>query len=307
MRLFRIKLRQLSPSRTPWHSDTLFGQLCWQVALRDGEEAVDEFIQRFRKDPPFVLSDAFPAGLLPCPLMPWLGRGKAQSPEEYTRLKKQRKARYLTLEQFSNVRLGAEPPHDAEPPGGGWVQQQMLHAAMDRNTFTTSEGGQLYQTTGSLAHYKAKANNTGLLDLYARATDEGIGELIELLKLLAMVGHGKDKSVGSGHFTVLDHEPLSEWDDLPGADGFVSLSSYVPAAEDPTEGYWKIRVKKGMIGEHLGFGNPFKLPLIQFEPGAVFKTDNPRPWYGRLVADVAPQHPEVVQGCQTVAITLKWR
>ena len=307
MKLYRIKLHQLSPSRTPWHSDTLFGQLCWQVALLDGEGAVGEFIQRFRKDPPFVLSDAFPEGLLPRPLAPWLGSGMAENPQDYARLKKQRKARYLTIEQFFNVRMGAELPHDADPPGGGWVQQQMLHAAMDRNTFTTGEGGQLYQTTGSLAHSKVEADNTGLLDLYARATNEGIDELIGLLKLLAMVGHGKDKSVGSGHFNVLGHEPLPEWDDLPGADGFVSLSSYVPADDDPTEGYWKIRVKKGMIGEHLGFGNPFKRPLIQFEPGAVFKTSDPKPWYGRIVDGVATQHPEVVQGCQCVAITLKWR
>jgi CRISPR-associated protein Csm4 len=303
MKLYRIRLRQLSPSRTPWQSDTLFGQLCWQVALHDGDGAVGGFIGRFRNDPPFVLSDAFPAGLLPRPLLPWLGRGEAENTAEYAKLKKLRKARFLTVKQFKQVRFGEAP--EGDPPIGTWVSHQTLHAAMDRQTFTTGGEGQLYQTQGTLAAHDEE--NIGHLDLYARATDTGIEELLELMRLLAMVGHGKDKSVGSGHFELLEHEMLEGWDELPGADGFVSLSSFVPAAEDPTDGYWRIRVKYGKVGEHLGAENPFKRPLIQFEPGAVFKTEVIRPWYGRIVEDLSPEIPGVVQGCQTVAIPLKWR
>lgn len=313
MELYRLNIRLTSPTGSLWQSDTLFGQLCWQVVFRDGEEALKSFLEPFLDgDPPFVLSDGFPAGLLPRPQLSRLDEGVASTIEEYRELKERRKSKYLTVTQFQDVRSGRK--YEGKPPGSGWVRTETLHASLDRNTNRTGgEGsaGELFQTEAwlpDLGKETASARNAPDLHIYARASEDGLTTLEELLGLLSKVGFGRDKSVGLGQFLLLGLEKLEGWDNIPDANGFMSLSSYVPATGDPTDGRWKIRVKKGMLGEHLALSElPFKRPLIQFEPGAVFRSDErPRPWYGRIASNVSPAFPGVVQGCQTVALPISF-
>ena len=37
------------------------------------------------------------------------------------------------------------------------------------------------------------------------------------------------------------------------------------------------------------------LVVPSLKPGAIFRTDAPKPWYGRLVENIAPADPAVVQ------------
>jgi len=118
----------------------------------------------------------------------------------------------------------------------------------------------------------------------------------------APLGFGRDRSTGAGAYEVVDCQPWDGFGDLPGASGFVSLSSYCPAKDDPTAGRWRIRLKYGKLGENAGGGNPFKRPLLQLEPGAIFLTDKVRPYYGRVVSDIAPGMPQAIQNCYTLAV-----
>ncbi|MDP8238811.1 MAG: hypothetical protein P9X24_06960 [Candidatus Hatepunaea meridiana] len=313
MDLYRINLCLTSPTGSLWQSDTLFGQLCWQLVFRDGEDALKNFLKPFLNgDPPYVLSDGFPAGMLPRPLLSRLDDDIASTVEEYGELKERRKSKYLTIAQFHDVCSGRD--YKGKPPGSGWKHTETLHASLDRNTNRTGgEGsaGELFQTDAwlpDLGEDAASARNTRNLQVYVRASENGLAILKELLGLLSKVGFGRDKSVGLGQFILLDIEKLDDWDNIPDADGFISLSSYVPATNDPTDGRWKIRVKKGALGEHLALSElPFKRPLIQFEPGAVFRSDgNLRPWCGRVVCDVSPVYPDIVQGCQSIALPLRY-
>ena len=69
---------------------------------------------------------------------------------------------------------------------------------------------------------------------------------------------------------------------------------------------WSVNVKLGKLGEAAGTGNPFKRPLIQIKPGAVFRTGGrPTPFYGRVVKDIAPGMPDAVQICFTLAVPCK--
>jgi len=55
-------------------------------------------------------------------------------------------------------------------------------------------------------------------------------------------------------------------------------------------------IKYGKLGEEKTYcGQPFKKPLIMLKPGAVFRTANVKPFYGRLVEDIAYGDPSVVQ------------
>jgi len=325
MELFRFNLRLLASTGSLWQSDTLFGHLCWQLVFRDGEAALQEFLEPFLQGaPPFVLSDGFPAGLMPRPLLQDKGDTVSVSVEEYAAAKRLRKARFLAEEQFNRLRAGETIT--ALVTEGGWMRTETLHAALDRNTMRTGgEGseGQLFQTESwipqpvrpSGAGQQAESLEDGCqstgketpnLQVYARATAKGLEQLRELMTILAKVGYGRDKCTGSGQFRIFDVERLEGWDALPNANGFVSLSSFVPAAGDPVQGAWRLRIKRGMLGESRARGtDPVKRPLIQFEPGSVFKTPSqPRPWYGRIVRGLSPAYPDVIQSCQTVAIPL---
>ena len=60
--------------------------------------------------------------------------------------------------------------------------------------------------------------------------------LIEALEMMGRTGYGADASVGHGAF---DLEPtvvhFPRLDDVPGADGFVALSTFQPTGYDPAE------------------------------------------------------------------------
>ncbi len=314
MDLYRLKIKLTSPTGSLWQSDTLFGHLCWQIVFRDGEDKLKDFLKPFIDgSPPFALSDGFPAGLLPRPLPPSGGEKIAVSVKEYREFKQRRKSPFLTVEQFHQLRRGEEI--SGESPAGDWVRTETLHASLDRiSNRTGGEGsaGELYQTEAWLpvpADGMEAASGEPNLNIYARATDEGLETLTGLMERLAKTGYGRDKSVGLGQFRLLGIEKLDGWDDVEGANGFVSLSSFIPAPDDPTEGRWKIRVKYGKLGEHYALSEkPFKLPLLQFEPGAVFYTGkSPRGWYGRVVEGVVDSKPEIVQNCQSITLPTVWR
>jgi CRISPR-associated protein Csm4 len=190
-----------------------------------------------------------------------------------------------------------------------WVPYEMLHASIDRNTARTGgeeSEGSLFQTIS----YVPPGEN-GRIDIYARTTPDGKELFVKLLKDLSAVGFGKDKSVGQGHFTFdpeTDIANMNNLDNTADANGFVSLSSYVPAEKDPVTGRWAVRTKRGKLGEELAqSADPFKRALIQLEPGAAFKTNGaPRSFYGRIVRGIAPAFPPVIQNCQTVAIPCRF-
>lgn len=331
MDLCRADIQLTSPTGTPWHADTLFGHLCWQIAFHEGEDAVGAFIDACRRgEPPFVVSDGFPAGLLPRPLVPPKRTAVADTLEDYAAAKKRRKAAWLTIDQFKRVQLGGELAED--PPAGGWEETQMLHASLDRNTNRTGgEGsaGRLFQTSAVLPRpldsngKAAQPDQSGPnLHVYARVAREGLERFQSLLEQLSRAGFGRDKSTGYGQFTLLGIESAAELDDVPEADGVVLLSGSVPAADDPSDGCWNLRTKHGRLGEEFALSgtlekeqdtvtreNAFaKKPLLQLEPGSVFRLNGSArcDWYGSVVERIAPARPHVVQGCQAIALPLRW-
>jgi CRISPR-associated protein Csm4 len=309
MNLYRIKIRLRAATGTLWQSDTLFGHLCWLVARRDGEEGLGHFLEPFMKgEPQFVLSDGFPEATLPMPLIPSTMPKESVSLNDYHRHKKQRKAAYIKTEQFIALCNGEQIKGDI--PDASWEPIETLHASIDRNTNRTGgedSEGSLFQTTAWIP--KSDERRTGAFDIYARASSDGLTILTLLLSELTTIGFGKDKSTGYGRFEFdpgKDISSVEDFDGIDGSNGFVSLSSYIPASDDPVDGFWKVRTKRGKLGEERSLSvDPFKRALIQFEPGAFFRTNgNPRPFYGRMVSNIAPAMPDVVQCGYTIAIPI---
>lgn len=283
MRTYRINLDVPSGFITPWHADTLFGHLCWGAERSDGFinfKGAAGLIDLFRAgEPPFIISDGFPAGLLPAPitLKNRVSPETADNLDEknYNRMKKAKKREFLTIAQFQTFQRGKIP--DIEEEAKGFISATTLHNQINRFTNTTGDGGNLFELDEQFAP------GAGGIQVYAKVREGCEGDLRRLFEIVAASGFGKKKSSGKGSFTVTSFEQFDGFDGITGADGFITLSHFVPAKTDPTDGAYKTIVKYGKLGEEKTFcGNPFKKPLIMLKPGAVFKTNTMQPYYGRL-------------------------
>lgn len=282
---YRITIKLLSPVSTEWHSDTIWGHLAWQILFRDGEEKLMRFIKQFESgNPPFVLSDAFPSGLMPRPILPMAFNKDVA--------KKLRKSPYVSFTVFLDMVKGNTTAY--VPAADPWKTVTTPHAAIDRDTWTTTPNGQFYQTYSKVIESQS-------LDLYIRVLDGSIDFVQVLLEYMSKTGFGKDKSVGSGQFKVVSCCPISDFSFQ--GNGFVSLSTFVPASDDPLLGRWRSSVKRGYLGECSGDGNPYKRPYLQFHAGSAFFTDStPKPFYGRSIPSLAAGLPSAVQCCLAFAV-----
>lgn len=154
-----------------------------------------------------------------------------------------------------------------------------------RNAIDRTDGAadHLFQTAFS---YLAGTDAT--LAIYARANAAGRAILTEGLTLLGQTGFGANASIGYGGFDLEgDPTPAPELDNVPDADGFISLSTFQPAPSDPTDGFWRMFVKYGKLApefQQLHDGAAFKRPQIMLEPGAGFRTAaQPLPFYGAAI------------------------
>lgn len=296
MMTYRIRLIPRSPWATPWHADTLFAALCWQVAATEGEGSLLELLQEFQSEnAPFVLSDAFPVGWFPCPLTARLKRLPEIKP---------RRPDWVCEKQFRA--LLSDPgelladPHPFEP----FVASRQLHARIDRVTGTTTPNGQLFEVETSTLR---NTGNGGALALFVR-TRNYLDRLTSLLRRLSLTGFGKKRSSGLGAFEVSgDPEPCPWMDQIEEADAFVSLSHFVPAREDPTEGRWSLLTKYPKFSPGVPHGLVFKGRLTMLRPGSAFYTGGrPRPFYGAILTNVSADFPQAVHYALAFPVPMRW-
>src|SRR5258708_1011967 len=111
MQTYRVTFHLTSPSLTLWQADTLFGHLCWALARREGEAAVQSLLEACRAGrPPLLLSDGFPGDMLPRPLFPpiFITTGTVEAQRQAMRQEKETKAVvWLSMEEFTR-NLGGE-------------------------------------------------------------------------------------------------------------------------------------------------------------------------------------------------------
>ena len=309
MLTYRATIHPRGATRSPWQADTLFGHLCWLIRYEEGEQALDDFLEPYRAgQPPLLFSDGFPGDYLPRPLLPRPFDDSAQQPKQARvaamREAKQDKAiRWVSLDEFNALRLN--PATKLEARESPVFQRTVLKNSINRLTGGTTPlddnaSGNLYGAD-ELAFVAGEAPRREALpvSIYVRAADDGQAARAQyLLARLARSGYGARKSVGYGQFDFgsADWQPFVGFDDVPEPNGFISLNNWVPAHDDPTDGYYATLVKYGKLGEEwANVANPFKFPLIMLAAGSSFRLNKPlKEWYGRLVTDIAPSVSKVV-------------
>jgi len=299
---YQIKFKSESWHASAWQADTIWGHLCWGLRYTRGENTLRKFISAYERGaPPLLISNGFPEELLPRPIVvePALDESLSllQQRKEFRDRKMTRNIRFLSAEEFLSAIRGEQ--FIPSPKDGIETTILTLKNQINRITSTTGAkgAGQLY----NFEQYKWTS-----ISIYLKIEHEYVETTRELFENLARSGYGKRKSVGYGQVKLVDFEPFSGFSSPKGANGFVTLSNFVPGAQDPTHGYWDIIVKYGKLGEEYATGqNPFKKPLIMFTAGSCFYDSPCREFYGRLVHALSESEPQVMQYAYALPVPIK--
>lgn len=302
MELYRIKLKPRGLFTHTWQADTIFGGLCWVMQSIEGEKKLRQFLADQKStSPPLVLSNGFPGDLLPRPFLPDSIPAQKPNRDEYFKTvsarKEERKIKWLRLDEFDKIRTGM-PFHEAvkDELTASWRQKALIkqtsyHNMISRDTETVLPDG-LFAMEGMILNNEAG----DYISIYAHIQEDWKDLLIRLLTVLGRIGLGGEKSTGKGGFELIEIEPFKDFASVSTPGGFVTLSDFVPKSSDPVDGFWSTRIKLGWLGGNLqNQGRSFKKPFIALQAGSCFKTSEVRPFYGRMVENIAPFHPEVVQ------------
>jgi len=300
---FQVDLELKGSYMTPFRADTLFGGICWSIRYAFGENVLTDFLDLYRQsDPPVLLSNGFPAGLLPRPYVPvtWGDTLDGESMLAKTdAAKRASKSRYVTLDGFVSFCSTGIPDIKMVKPE---LQRVVWRNQTDRLSGTTAERGGLFTET----EFYLREEFPGLT-MYVWSDEQWVDLLQEALAALGQTGLGKRRSVGRGAFAVVgwrETEPLGATD---GANAFITLSDFVPASNDPVEGWWTIEVKLGKLSEEYALqGSPLKRPLLVIGAGSVFRTHQPpKIYYGRMVEGLSPRIPQVLHYGLSFAVPMR--
>ena len=296
---YRYTIRPLGPWATPWHADTLWGSLCWAWRELAGERALEKLLDSYHAGaPPFVISDAFPGDLIPCPI----------GARHVRRENEKSKALFCLAKDFNSWSSGSP----AELNVSSEIQRpfqttSLLHAQRSRLTDST-EGGQLFETDQYTFHKSVfPSEQERVFSIYVRAEDTVLAPLRSCWEALSWRGFGARSSRGEGSFELVGKETRCDWLDINDShNGFLSLSHFVPAEDDPHDGYWRIHAKNPKFaGERVPL--PFKGNLITLTPGSRFRTTGkPRPFYGRMLQMKRPGLEKALHYGLALAAPLRW-
>jgi CRISPR/Cas system CSM-associated protein Csm4 (group 5 of RAMP superfamily) len=321
---YQFRLSVLAPvaADSPFDSDTLWGRLV--RALMAGSEAERELGGRWLNElqevrsrsssdwqPPVLVSEGFPCDdkgtpWLPLPLAARL-QLEQQAPAE--RRKDVKKIESVPVDVFARACQAHPPPLDelVALQGRRPCAAPALHPhlAMNRASATGIEG-MLFVSETSI-YFPSSHGGKERADAYKCApaeivfllklrTGEGVNLIEPALRRICEEGWGSSKSRGLGRLAFKAFEAWQPPVFPIQPDGFVSLSSFCPAARDPTDGYWKLDVKNPVPaqfvdGRRVALGEEGRWRVSSFLrlragscfhlPGGVISNH-----YGRMLSDL---------------------
>jgi CRISPR-associated protein Csm4 len=287
-------LKPQGPFRTLPTASMLFGQLVWAASFA-GQD-VTQLLEPFRAgNPSFVLSDAFPVGQFPKPILPpaKFAGSTGDSAELSTEKRKALKnALYLeervwrdSIERGERaIIMGLRPDRTHKV----LQEQHLTRVGIDRPTLSARDG---------LLFSEAAQYLNGSWNIFVRVLEPTAYEkwnVPELLEQIGKSGFGGGASVGRGAFTMLETKTV-DLSGPRGANGFTSLSAFVPLELQPEEGYYDLEVYRGRLGGGYNGSDPWKKPYVRAKTGSSFHGD-PNKGYGMFVDNLATLHDGIQVG-----------
>lgn len=266
MQTLKLSLRPRSAFGTPLVGDTLFGQLCWTLRLRRGEAGLADLLDGYTGGRPFVvLSDAFPAGMLPRPALPEALLGRALDPKR----RKQEKRRIWLPATGANLPLVDWLGLAIEQPASTRAKTTVrTQNTINRLTCTTGEGLFGPRQVDLIVH-----PDGGVLEVYVVLDELRLeaAALREAIEDIGIGGYGRDASTGLGKFEVIGLEPHA-WP-ASGARQAITLAPCAPQPEllNARACFYQPLTRFGRHGNIAvlsGEAGPFKRPILMLRTGA---------------------------------------
>jgi CRISPR-associated protein Csm4 len=307
MQTLRFTLRPRTAFGTPLAGDTLFGQLCWALRHRFGEEWLDARLVEYTEGRPFlVVSNAFPQGFLPLPTVPssfWNATN-----DDRKLLKKKRwlavenlQADFRTWQSFAcDDAKSVEVVLQKYGCGKGKPALQKIHAqphnSINRATATTDENFTPYTQTQYWFHPEMR------LDLYAVLDETRLApqDLDAALADIGQNGYGRDASIGLGKFAIERDDTFAGLPHAKNANALLTLAPCAPQGQGfvRERSFYQILTRFGRHGDVAVYsGNPFKRPLLLAQTGGVFSPetlDQNRVFIGQGLGGVSLSQPKTI-------------
>ncbi len=308
--LFRVSFKLTAPLGTPLNSGTMFGQLCWRKREAEGEAALVAWLTD--EAHVWALSDGFPGGLLPRPLL--APQPRSDDPRAADTHKQNKKKQFVTREGFLKNRNALTPAKlDEHLRGVKERSATVTHNTIDRRTGSTPEEGGLYfldedwsfsPLVGSHAPNSSFVEAGPSRDVYVEAPRGDETRIKKLFQAMGEAGFGRDASLGRGLWNEVRVKEDRELAAKPQGKAlrYVSLSHGV--ADGFVDMRCKLAAHYGKTGPQVAVADgvtPFKRPLLLAQPGATFaKANGARP--GTIINGVHMLRPEIIHNGLHVAI-----
>lgn len=308
MVLYKAGIMPKSAFSSPLQSDTFFGSFCWSYRYLYGESGLEKLLHKsVDEKPQIIFSNAYPENYLPLPMgvydterQPFNMAEMAEAKKIYQQNKKYKKFTLIHKDAFKKIQNGERKGYSQFLNDEQIVQVNSVHNMVGRadGTVGSTEGsGNLFVMNGFYT------NKFEIFDVYILSVlDKDI--IWKVLLLMSELGIGAGKSSGKGHFEPISINEETELATCQNANGYMAISNFIPAAGDPSDGWYKTFVKYGKLDREYAAGQfPFKKPLLYIQSGAVFKTSQPKPWYGSCITNAAAVNGIVINAC-TVALQM---
>jgi hypothetical protein len=258
----RIEVCGPVAAESPFDSGTLWGRIL--CALASGPPAQRSLAEAWLKElseqaknrterwlPPLIISEGFLCDAqgepwLPLPLAFSLELQLAAASEGHVSRKELKRIDRVPMSIFRQICSGAQVLPDQLLALAGkkpdTTPALAPHLSIDRLSGTGRDGF-LFTTAMSVYSAGELLRPEVVFYMKARRSGETATLVGDALKSICRQGWGHGKSRGLGRIRLKSFESCDPPPDADGARGFVSLSHFCPASNDPTEGQWKLLPK----------------------------------------------------------------
>ncbi len=293
MRLYKTTIKPKSSFGSKLKGDTFFGQICWMIRFKYGEDRLSELLNAYKNNKPFlVISDAFAKGYLPKPKMP------TNYLHEDDDKKKNRKKVWLTLDNLQNGEFN-KAKRDDEVYETKDKNITVIRNSINYLTFTTD--GDKFAPYGVDEYYLNEKDIYFLLD----EEQFSLKELKDVLSLFSELGYGKDTTIGKGRFEFSDFKKIEiNIDTLT----YMSLSPFVIEDNKNIEKlFYEPFVRFGKFGFDRAHKNAFKNPILMIDSASVvvFKEKPKDIFFGRAITNISKAHTDAIHQGYSILLPIK--
>ncbi|MGD1823540.1 MAG: type III-A CRISPR-associated RAMP protein Csm4 [Pleomorphochaeta sp.] len=271
MKNLKICLKPKSGFSNLFTADQIWGQMVWAISDLEGPNAASEFVEVFKKEPPFLISNMMPSGYFPKIILPPIKSNKqttfTEDRENRKLAKSNKKNKWIPLDVLFKYQTDINQIKLAKIDKQPKIREiNEIKTSISRNTWIANDGGLFNQTF-------LYSNETFVI--YIKLLNEEtkwINTLNKIIDYFNIFGLGGDKSVGKGNFTITI-EKLSKKEDrlFSYETGGIFTTLSRSSGKDLKPLYYQSNYYFGIVGRCLSSDKNYnKYPILFFEPGSIF-------------------------------------